>query len=127
MSAALGDRECRVLAHAWHLHKDQDRKKYKLMNEFCVHHGLLDRSPDQYKYVLQKKQVVIDACNAKDKWDEDVENAISKEMRISLLLQSRLRQLYLLSLVCLLTMPAISSTTKGLENSWGIITSGFAP
>ena len=83
MSAALGERECRVLAHAWHLHKDQDRKKYKLMNEFCVHHGLLDRSPDLYKYVMQKKQIVIDACNRKDKWDDDVENAISKELRIS--------------------------------------------
>ena len=71
-----------MLAHAWHLHKDQDRKKYKLMNEFCVFHGLLDRSPDQYKYVLQKKQVVIDACNRKDKWDDDVENAITKELRI---------------------------------------------
>ena len=53
------------------------------MNEFCVFHGLLDRSPDQYKYVLQKKQVVIDACNKKDKWDDDVENAITKELKLS--------------------------------------------
>ena len=83
MSAALGERECRVLAHAWHLHKDQDRKKYKLMNEFCVFHGLLDRSPDQYKYVLQKKQVVIDVCSRRDSWDNNVENAITKEMRIN--------------------------------------------
>ena len=48
---------------------------------FVSSNELLDRSPDQYKYVLQKKQVVIDDCKVKDRWDNDVESAITKEMR----------------------------------------------
>ena len=83
MSAALGDREARVVAHAWRKYKDQERKKYKLMNEFCISFGLVSRTSDQYKYVLEKKASVREALNRDDDWDSDVENLANKERIVS--------------------------------------------
>lgn len=79
MSAALTQKEARIIAHAYHKFKDQDRKKYKLMNEYCMHHGLCQRSSDQLKYLVESKSVTKEAVAAKDTWDSDVENKVNQE------------------------------------------------
>ena len=79
MSAALTHKEARVIAHAYHKFKDQERKKYKLMNEYCMYHGLCDRSSDQLKYLVENKAITKEAVNAVDNWDSDVENKANQE------------------------------------------------
>ena len=74
MSASLTSKEARIIAHAFHKYKDQQRKKFRLMNEFCMLHGLCDRSSDQLKYLVEKKGI-----KAKDDWDSDVENKANTE------------------------------------------------
>ena len=79
MSASLTSKEARIIAHAFHKYKDQQRKKFRLMNEFCMLHGLCDRSSDQIKYLVEKKGITIEAINKKDDWDSDVENKANTE------------------------------------------------
>lgn len=79
MSAALTPKEARIIAHSFHKFKDQERKKYKLMNEYCMLHGLCDRSSDQLKYLVESKSITKEAVAAKDTWDSDVENKVNQE------------------------------------------------
>ena len=53
------------------------------MNEFCTAHGLMSRSSDQYKYILEKKASVLEALQRADDWDSDVENKASRERALS--------------------------------------------
>ena len=81
MSAALGDREVRVIAHSFHKYQTHDRKKYKLMDAFCQEYGLAPRSSEQYKYLIEKKAVTRDAIAKEDKWDSDVEAASNRDRK----------------------------------------------
>ena len=79
MSAALTSKEARIIAHAFHKFKDQKRKKYRLMNKYCMFHGLCNRSSDQLKYLVETRAITKEAICAKDTGDSDVENNINNE------------------------------------------------